>query len=66
MNKSECWANPEWCARNWGNRRGKPWTEEEYNKALTMRLFKKTDAEIALELGRTQRSVEGKLGYWRP
>ncbi len=30
-----------------------------------MRLFKKTDAEIALELGRTQRSVEGKLGYWK-
>lgn len=63
MTKTELWANPDWCSKNWGNRRGKPWTGLELVKALGMRLSGCSDVQIAAELGRTVRSVEGKLGY---
>jgi hypothetical protein len=63
MNKSELWADPKWCVKNWGQRRGSPWTKEEFEKAIIMRLSKHTDDEIAAELGRTVGSVTGKIGY---
>ena len=61
--KSWCWSDPEWSVKNWGNRRGRPWTKEEHEKAIIMRLSKQTDAEIAAELNRTEHSVGMKLGY---
>jgi hypothetical protein len=63
MNKSELWADPEWRGSHWGNRRGRPWGQEEITQAVTMRLSGHSNAEIAAELGRTLRSVEGKIGY---
>jgi len=63
MTKSELWADPEWRSSHWGERRGRPWTAEEHTKAVTMRLSGSTNAEIALELGRTEGSVHGKIGY---
>lgn len=65
MTKSELWADPEWCQQHWGRRKGRPWTEAEINKAISMRFYRATDEEIASELGRSVRSVIGKIGYWK-
>lgn len=65
MTKAECWADPEWKAAHWGDRKGRPWTSAEHDQALTMRFYKKTDAQIAAALDRSEGSVMAKLGYWR-
>ncbi len=58
------WADHAWSRPRWGNRRGQPWSEAEYDKACLMRLYRRSTAQIARELGRTEKSVNGKLGYW--
>jgi hypothetical protein len=30
-----------------------------------MRFFKQSDEEIAKALGRTQKAIRGKIGYWK-
>jgi hypothetical protein len=52
-------------AETWGKRRGRLWTEEEEARAVLMRFFKQSDEEIAKALGRTQKAIRGKIGYWK-
>lgn len=63
MNKSELWADPSWRSSHWGARRGRPWTAEELTQAQFLRNTGHSNAEIALDLNRTERAVEGKIGY---
>lgn len=59
------WANPAWSIPRWGKRRGKPWTDEEMVTAYELRQQGADVSAIATALGRTWKSVDGKIGNWR-
>lgn len=65
MKKAELWANPEWRAAHWGNRRGRPWADDDEICARFLRHCGLTDADIGQILKRSARSVEAKIGYQR-
>ncbi len=45
---------------------GKPWTDEEYDEAIAMRLSGKTHDEIAAILGRTRAAINEQIGHEAP
>lgn len=47
----------------WGRRRGRPWTDAEIERALTLRKLGATDEVIADVLNRTPAAIYGKIGY---
>lgn len=65
MKKAELWANSEWRAAHWGNRRGRPWAADDETCARFLRHCGLTDTDIGQILRRTARSVEAKIGYQR-
>lgn len=48
------------------NGKGKPWTDEEYDEAIVMRLRGMSHDEIAKALGRTKPAIDRQLGHEAP
>jgi DNA-binding NarL/FixJ family response regulator len=44
-------------------KRGKPWSDDEHDTALSMRMRGKSNEQIAQALGRSVHAVKNQIGY---
>ena len=52
-----------WTSKNWGNRKGRPWTNSDVECANFLRHCGLTNTDIGSILNRSEASVTGKIGY---
>lgn len=48
---------------DWGERRGRPWTDDDVMYARFMRDWGLSDVTIAEVLNRSEKSIRAKIGY---
>lgn len=63
MTKAELWADARWRTAHWGRKRGRPWSNADYDLACLMMLYKRSPAEMEAKLKRSWGAITMKLEY---